>query len=223
MNKPDGQAYAIVGGVALTQLFFGLTLAIFPGWPKVGEWLNSGSAASWAQAFMAFIAILAGAGAIAWQVQRQAKMEAERHIAEQVRRLQALNYGVFLLRLKLVLLREEVHRGASHKRQMPDVLRAVDCLEKVSLMDFPSAQASHAIANCISAVAFMQDHLDLMGPLINDELLTGFRVEKIDEAYSFVSNCEASLAGELVSLGARSPDMYFEIGGRRYISGRAPD
>ena len=219
MNKPDGLAYAIIGGVALTQLFFGLSLAIFPGWPKVGEWLNHGTAAAWAQAIMAFLAILSGAGVIAWQVQRQAAMEFSRNKSEMVRRLQTLNHSIFMLRIQLVMLKSMVRRGASHKKHIANVMRTVQRLEQVPLLELPTVTASHAVFNCISATNQLHARMDEVGSLINDSVLTHLRVETIDIALRFVTDSESEILGELAKEGAEGLGQYFDFEGKRYVNG----
>ncbi|QRY31214.1 hypothetical protein JVX96_24550 [Variovorax sp. PDNC026] len=65
MRKELGTPGAVVGAFALVLLFGGLTLAIYPGWDKIGAWASKSDAPAWVQAVGSVVAILAS-GAIAW-------------------------------------------------------------------------------------------------------------------------------------------------------------
>ncbi len=55
------------GAFALVFLFFALALAIYPGWPEIGNWADKTDSPSWIQAFGSIGAILATGAAGAWQ------------------------------------------------------------------------------------------------------------------------------------------------------------
>lgn len=220
MNKPDGQAYAIVGGIALTQLFFGLTMAIYPGWPKVGEWLNNGNAANWAQAIFAGLAIGAGAGAIAWQVRRQAQHESNRAMEEKIRRLETLVFAVFALRLELVYLRATLTKEHDYRKRMPNVESAIQRIASVPLMDIPTIDAISSITTCISAISQLTSQIEGPSPLIHDTYLVDERVDLVNTAYEFVLDNEVILAGNIRNLGAGASFHVVQFENKRYTSGQ---
>lgn len=222
MNRPTRQAYAIVGGIALTQLFFGLTLAIFPGWPKVGDWLNNSTAATWAQAVIAGIAIWAGAQAIKRQVQRQAEIEDQRSKAETVRKLQTLSYAVFNLRCQLAVLAEAVGQRQLPDAQMKSVLISSARIQNVPIMDIPTWESNHAIANSLSAIDVLSYKLSQI-PGFGGDLHAGKkRMTEIDVARNFVFQAELAIADELRAMGADCPKLHFEFMGRVFVNGSDP-
>lgn len=223
MNRPTKQAYAIVGGIAITQLFFGVALAIFPGWPTVGTWFNSSAAASWAQAVVAGVAILAGANAIKRQVQRQAGIEDAREKAEAVRRLQTLSYAVFKLRLELVLLRHDLEKGRLPSRQMVNVELSAARIRIVPILDIPTWQANHAVTNSLSAIDVLKlKNSQISGPP-NEWIFQALRLDAVNDAIKFVFDSEWQLAENLKEMGSECPSMHFEFDGRVYVNGRSPN
>jgi uncharacterized protein involved in cysteine biosynthesis len=88
MRKELGTPGAVVGMLVLFCLFGGLAIAIYPGWPAVGAWMNRADAPAWVQAVGSIIAILAAIGIAMWQ--RHTDHQAARHQQHRPRRGRAL-------------------------------------------------------------------------------------------------------------------------------------
>lgn len=89
-----GTAGAAIGMGALVLLFGGLVLAIFPGWATVGNWLDSGTAASWVQAIGSVVAIAATAGVANYQASQARKLAEHQRLAAEIQKLSLL-VGLF--------------------------------------------------------------------------------------------------------------------------------
>ncbi|MDM0054064.1 hypothetical protein [Variovorax fucosicus] len=101
MQKELGTAGAAVGAFALACLFGGLTLAIYPGWPAIGSWLNRTDAPAWVQAVGSILAIAGAAYIAAWQANATRRdTETNRRRSETER---ALAISFILRRAELVV------------------------------------------------------------------------------------------------------------------------
>lgn len=56
-----------IGAFALTLLFAGLALAIYPSWPSIGEWAKKADAPAWVQAIGSICAIFSAIAIASWQ------------------------------------------------------------------------------------------------------------------------------------------------------------
>lgn len=221
MRDSEEIAGAVVGGVALVLLLFGLVLAIAPGWATVGDWLHKEAAANWAQAVVSTVAMVVGAMAIYWQVGRQATEQRERSREDHIRRLQTIGYAIFMVRIQIALWRKDVRNGAHFSRQMLQVTEATARLRSIPLIEIPSWKASHAVTTTISAVDVARVRLEEISPARLQEQ-TELQMMFIHEAGLFVTDSEIAIANELKDMGAESPAMHFEVDGRVYVSGRVP-
>jgi hypothetical protein len=139
------QAAAIVGGIALVVLFSALTLAITPGPAALADWLKNGTAASWAQALISGCAIVAGAGAIFWQVRKQERDRVLAANREEIRRLQTVYFVFVQVRVRFVYVRNALQDGKDLAFHLKCAQHAIERVFDLPLLEVPTWATAYAV------------------------------------------------------------------------------
>lgn len=134
---------AFFGAVVIFVIFFSLAMTIADQW----SWFKDGTAASWAQAVAAFVAIGFGAAGLWWQAERLENAENKRLVAEDIRRLQIIFAALFDIytRLKLKTCAE---LGA-YQAEWGAVDKAVNLIDSVNVLDIPDWKITFAMRQAI--------------------------------------------------------------------------
>jgi hypothetical protein len=150
MEKAELQWPTFLGVIIVVCVFLALTLTITGQW----HWLRDAAAASWVQAIVATIAIVAGAAGLYWQAGQQHRFEAARLTAEEARRLTILFGAVFDLRTRLK--RSTWHELGPFETDWQLADQAVDLLRGVPLLDVPDWRVAFAMRQAIDTYALLR-------------------------------------------------------------------
>lgn len=121
-----------------------------------GEW------SGWVQAVGSVVAIMAGAGAVWWQVHTQHRLQAAERTAEAVRLLKIVGQFAFEVRAKLRLMEED--DLPQLRRDWTSIEGPVAALQAIAFDRYPVEEASFAVASALLSYRFMRDAYKL-----NDE------------------------------------------------------
>jgi hypothetical protein len=101
MRNELGTVGAIGGMAALSTLLMGLALAIYPGWARVGAWLEKSDTPAWVQAVGSILAIIGAAGIAGWQAQANRREAVRERRRSETHKALAIDY--ILQRASLVV------------------------------------------------------------------------------------------------------------------------
>jgi hypothetical protein len=109
--------------------------------PEGKTWLDA------IEPFATTAAIIVGAGAVYWQVRRQHAKDADKALAEEVRRLKIMASGVFHCRALCQQMFDQNKVGEPIWEQQGALERQSDLLSKIPLLDFPDWDAAYALSD----------------------------------------------------------------------------
>jgi hypothetical protein len=141
-------AACVIAVIVFTMAALAWPLYPFPSLPAGKNWLDGMQAiAETVSAFSTTAAIIVGAVVVYWQVGRQHAKDAERALAEEVRRLKIMASGVFHCRALCQQMLDQNNIGGPIWEQHGALERQSELLSKIPLLDFPDWDAAYAVSD----------------------------------------------------------------------------
>lgn len=213
-DKEFGWAPAVGAGL-LVLIFLSLAITIGGKW----HWFNDSAAASWVQAIVAMIAVIAGAVGLVWQAGENRRLEVVRVRVEESRRLGIVFGAVFDLRARLEA--STWHELGPYQANWRRVDEAVELLRTIPLLDLPDWKVAFAIRQAVDSYAYLRRWVPHDGSSLPPPEWHTVAYQRVDDARAHASKALEHIRESLNTRRALVPTINMEFEGGTISSGKA--